>query len=901
MNTSTASPIDQPIEQPERIWPLDAAIGALASLVLYLIVTKLTFDDPRWLHNGWTYVVSVPLVALLLAIGSRFIVSRYVHKSLQLGLFFSVFVHLLLLTLAVNVIIFRNYFPDALTGVKQERVPIRHSVPEYLFQSPNENAPTPDWSKPVDAETASRVIPTEKRQLPPVDFTAEKLEVPRPVDPEQRPIQKSLIKRETPSESIPQPAESPGRLATPQRTETAKSVVWSPDKPVAPDVRSSGSEADAMNDRPVDATSPARLSEPQESTVTKIPEDLPEDLNEQQPPRIARTDQRMMPEINPSQSRRIRSEAIRRPIQAAGASPSTAGIVLQRSRSATERMTENVEVLPPGKSATDGASLAMQERNDSSLTRDENFAIASITPQRTSAEQSRRAPAIATGEARRRPNSPSRSGRSSQKFFPAGAPAETSGVAVASSERKQDDQQISDRLADSDPRRANQSRSNQPPTRRASQSGPALDLLLENGPLGMASRVNRSVGIIPGESIPEISALEIRPGKKRRRDLGGPVTPAGTKIAATESFSRRVKRTEGGATPTPAGAVGPATEKAIERGLAYLASIQNADGSWSLQGHGSEVVLRSDTAATGLCLLAFQGAGYTHRQHQYADTISRGLKFLLDNQQTNGNLYRKENQISNQNVSLYSHGIASLALCEAYGMTQDPELKDSAQGCVRYIVETQHRKRGGWRYAPQVSSDTSVTGWMMMALKSGELARLDVPKKSYVGIKRWLKYAQGEDREDRYRYNPFAPDTPTQRHGRVPTPTMTAVGMLMRMYMGWHRDNESMQSAADYLMQYPPQMGSRRSPQRDGYYWYYATMVMFHMGGDHWQQWNSYLKPVLLESQVDEGDAAGSWDPVEPVPDRWSPHAGRIYVTTMNLLNLEVYYRHLPIYSDSAE
>ena len=130
---------------------------------------------------------------------------------------------------------------------------------------------------------------------------------------------------------------------------------------------------------------------------------------------------------------------------------------------------------------------------------------------------------------------------------------------------------------------------------------------------------------------------------------------------------------------------------------------------------------------------------------------------------------------------------------------------------------------------------------------------------------------------------------------------MTAVGMLMRMYMGWHRDNESMQSAADYLMQYPPQMGSRRSPQRDGYYWYYATMVMFHMGGDHWQQWNSYLKPVLLESQVDEGDAAGSWDPVEPVPDRWSPHAGRIYVTTMNLLNLEVYYRHLPIYSDSAE
>jgi hypothetical protein len=78
-------------------------------------------------------------------------------------------------------------------------------------------------------------------------------------------------------------------------------------------------------------------------------------------------------------------------------------------------------------------------------------------------------------------------------------------------------------------------------------------------------------------------------------------------------------------------------------------------------------------------------------------------------------------------------------------------------------------------------------------------------------------------------------------------------------------------------------------------------MVMFHMGGEHWKQWNQALKQVLLETQLTEGEAAGSWDPMRPVPDRWSPQAGRIYVTTMNLLNLEVYYRHLPIYDDAAE
>ena len=130
---------------------------------------------------------------------------------------------------------------------------------------------------------------------------------------------------------------------------------------------------------------------------------------------------------------------------------------------------------------------------------------------------------------------------------------------------------------------------------------------------------------------------------------------------------------------------------------------------------------------------------------------------------------------------------------------------------------------------------------------------------------------------------------------------MTAVGMLMRMYSGWRRDNKAMQSAADYLLKYPPRVGTPTAPKRDAYYWYYATQVMFHMGGEHWEKWSRFLNPMLLRDQVKRGPQAGSWDPRSPVPDRWAPHAGRLYVTTMNLLNLEVYYRHLPIYDDTAQ
>jgi hypothetical protein len=122
----------------------------------------------------------------------------------------------------------------------------------------------------------------------------------------------------------------------------------------------------------------------------------------------------------------------------------------------------------------------------------------------------------------------------------------------------------------------------------------------------------------------------------------------------------------------------------------------------------------------------------------------------------------------------------------------------------------------------------------------------------------------------------------------------------MRLYTGWRRDHESLVRGAEYLGQNPPEIGSLREPKRDTYYWYYATQVMFHMGGEHWENWNRRLHPLLIESQIKRGDLAGSWSPRSPVPDRWSPHAGRLYVTTLNLLSLEVFYRHLPLYVDTG-
>jgi hypothetical protein len=310
--------------------------------------------------------------------------------------------------------------------------------------------------------------------------------------------------------------------------------------------------------------------------------------------------------------------------------------------------------------------------------------------------------------------------------------------------------------------------------------------------------------------------------------------------------------------------------------------------------------MESDTAATGLGLLAFLGAGYTHRDEKYRATVARALQWLLANQQPNGDLFTRHG--GSNYAWYYSHGIGAIALCEAYGMTKDPRLREPAERAIRFIAWSQDPARGGWRYRPREESDTSVSGWQLMALKSGQMAGLKVPEETVERVSQWLDLAQAPGGDaSRYVYNPYAEDTPEQQHGRQPSRAMTAEALLMRMYLGWQRDNTALVKGADYLRANLPEVGTLEQPTRDAYYWYYATQVMFQMQGKHWEAWNGRLQPLLEKSQVQEGPLAGSWHPDRPVPDRWGASGGRLYVSTINLLMLEVYYRHLPLYKTLRE
>lgn len=337
----------------------------------------------------------------------------------------------------------------------------------------------------------------------------------------------------------------------------------------------------------------------------------------------------------------------------------------------------------------------------------------------------------------------------------------------------------------------------------------------------------------------------------------------------------------------------------VDRGLDFLARSQQQDGRWSLGtfagGTPADVPkLRSDTAATGLALLSFLGAGHDHFDGPHRDTVRRGLEFLLAAQKPDGDLYLPADDLSNSCAWLYSHGIASIALCEAVGMTGDPLVKPAAEKACGFIAASQHPTRGGWRYTPRSDADLSVSGWMLVALRSGELGGVQTNPRTLDGVRRLLEAASAPADSAHYAYNPLKPE---QRMSPLSSACMTAVGGLMRLHTGAAADDPRVVQAARVLAALPPEYGTATRKTRDSYLWYYASQVLVHTGGPEWKAWYGRLVDTLAAAQESAGPKAGSWDPLGAAPDRWGIYGGRIYVTALHLLALEVPDRRLPTYS----
>ena len=329
------------------------------------------------------------------------------------------------------------------------------------------------------------------------------------------------------------------------------------------------------------------------------------------------------------------------------------------------------------------------------------------------------------------------------------------------------------------------------------------------------------------------------------------------------------------------------SEKAVAAGLDWLARHQRPDGSWSLDTHSQclgdgcppDSAMVSDVAATGLAILPMMGAGHIHtKQSKYSESVRRGLGWLMKQQQRDGEMFLG----GGFNSKMYTHAIATMALCEAYGLSKDPKLRTAAQRGLNYIGKVQSLSDGGWRYYEGQPGDTSVFGWQIFALRSGRLAGLVTPKNVVKGCHRYLNLAQTDDRGVTYSYLP----------GGGINPVMTAEGLLCRQYLGWPRTHPAMKMGTMLVA-----ADLRESRERNIYYWYYATQLLHNMQDKDWKEWNLKVREGLVVMQrTGTGCDRGSWDGNQPQPDVQGRRAGRLYTTALSILTLEVYYRFLPLY-----
>lgn len=323
------------------------------------------------------------------------------------------------------------------------------------------------------------------------------------------------------------------------------------------------------------------------------------------------------------------------------------------------------------------------------------------------------------------------------------------------------------------------------------------------------------------------------------------------------------------------------SEKAVMSGLRWLQQRQQKDGSWNFRKVGPQAAAgrfdRTEVGSTSLALLCFLGAGHTHRSEgPYQQTVQRGLQFIVsqaEDVQGTADL-RGEAQ---GNSGMYVQGLATICIAEAYGLERrDEELEELTQRAAAFIERSQDPIGGGWRYEPREEGDTSVVGWQVMALQSARTGRVRVSSKTFHNVREFLRSVSGDDRGSTYKYRP---DDERARN------SMTAVGLLCRLYLGWPPDFETMQAGVARLAAAGP------SPT-NLYYNYYATQVLHHTGGERWRKWNEKMREQLIRTQIQKGPAAGSWAPT----DSHGRTGGQLYQTALSILTLEVYYRHLPMY-----
>ena len=303
----------------------------------------------------------------------------------------------------------------------------------------------------------------------------------------------------------------------------------------------------------------------------------------------------------------------------------------------------------------------------------------------------------------------------------------------------------------------------------------------------------------------------------------------------------------------------PGADKAIDKGLAYLQKVQKEDGSWGN---------KAPTAATSVCIMAFMLKGHVPGRGKYGRTMERGIDWLVKH----GQSQRGYLGTPNNHAGMYEHGLAILALSEAWGQSKNPKLRDTLRRAVDVTLRAQNDK-GGWRYSPEPKdADLSMTVMHCVALNSAKESGIAVPDKTIEKAAEYVLTCQVKANGG------FAYTAQTNRGGSGQEGfARTAAGVMSLIMCGKRKDNTTQRGLA-FLKSYPDNKYDYKF-SRFHYAHYYAIQAMYQTGDKNFNAWYPKVSQSILKAQTQDG----AWD-------------RSAFKTSMCILIIGVPYRYLPIY-----
>ncbi|MHC5038704.1 MAG: prenyltransferase/squalene oxidase repeat-containing protein [Planctomycetota bacterium] len=316
-------------------------------------------------------------------------------------------------------------------------------------------------------------------------------------------------------------------------------------------------------------------------------------------------------------------------------------------------------------------------------------------------------------------------------------------------------------------------------------------------------------------------------------------------------------------------------QNALEAGLPWLAEQQGDDGRWpSTTG--------PDWETTGLVLLAFLGAGHTHKHRSFKGTVKAALKAFKSTQGDGGSFGGEKGTKRN----LRAHAICTFALTEAYVLSnQSPLLQGPVEKAKGFLLA--NRKPGaGWGREPGSACDPVTTAWALSALRAARLSRVGAPKEPVREAIEWLR-RKTDPETGRVEFSSKGkgegPCRAASGHPLAPTAaTLAARWIFIR---GDEKPDPPMKKGLFLLRKNLPKWDDTGKGV-DLEYWYFGTTAMYTVGKTHWEAWNPGRKEALFPHQVTEGKEAGSWPPTGPGAERM----GRCWTTALALMTLEFYF-----------